>query len=64
LIDEHTRECLAVHGAWSIRAVDVITVVEAAMERFGVPEHLRSGFQFRFPNMEDALRDLDQRVKR
>jgi hypothetical protein len=44
--------------------VDVITVVEAAMERFGVPEHLRSGFQFRFPNMEDALRDLDQRVKR
>jgi len=42
LIDEHTRECLAVHVAWSIRAVDVITVVEAAMERFGVPEHLRS----------------------
>jgi len=25
LIDEHTRECLAVHVAWSIRAVDVIT---------------------------------------
>lgn len=42
LIDEHTRECLAVHVAWSIRAVDVITVVEAAMERYGVPEHLRS----------------------
>jgi transposase InsO family protein len=33
LIDEHTRECLAVHGAWPIRAVDVITVVEVAMER-------------------------------
>jgi transposase InsO family protein len=42
LIDEHTRECLALHVAWSIRAVDVITVVEAAMERYGVPEHLRS----------------------
>ena len=42
LMDEFTRECLAVHVAWSIRAVDVITVVEAAMERFGVPEHLRS----------------------
>ena len=42
LLDEHTRECLAVHGAWSIRAVDVITVVEAAMERYGVPGHLRS----------------------
>ena len=42
LIDEHTRECLAVHGDWSIRAVDVITVVEAAMARYGVPSHLRS----------------------
>jgi transposase InsO family protein len=42
LIDEHTRECLAVHGDWSIRAVDVITVVEAAMAHYGVPTHLRS----------------------
>jgi putative transposase len=42
LLDEYTRQCLAVHVAWSIRAVDVITVVEAAMERYGVPEHLRS----------------------
>jgi putative transposase len=42
LIDEYTRQCLAVHVAWSIRAVDVITGVEAAMERYGVPEHLRS----------------------
>jgi transposase InsO family protein len=42
LIDEHTRECLAVHGDWSIRAVDVIAVVEAAMVRYGRPEHLRS----------------------
>lgn len=42
LLDEYTRECLAVHVDWSIRAVDVITIVEAAMQRFGVPEHLRS----------------------
>lgn len=42
LIDEHTRQCLAVYVAWSIRAVDVITVVEAAMERYGVPDHIRS----------------------
>ncbi len=42
LIDEYTRECLAVHVDWSIRAVDVITVVEAAMARYGTPEHLRS----------------------
>ena len=37
LIDEFTREFLTVHVAWSIRAEDVITVVEAAMERYGRP---------------------------
>jgi transposase InsO family protein len=42
LIDEYTRECLATHAAWSIRAVDAITVVEAAIERYGAPEHIRS----------------------
>ena len=42
LIDEYTRQCKAVHVAWNIRGVDVITVVEAAMESFGVPEHIRS----------------------
>jgi transposase InsO family protein len=42
LLDEHTRQCLALHAAWSIRAVDAITVLEAAMARYGVPEHLRS----------------------
>ena len=31
LLDEHTRQCLAIHPAWSIRAIDVITVVEAAI---------------------------------
>ena len=24
LIDEHTRQCLAIHPAWSIRAIDVL----------------------------------------
>ena len=42
LLDEHTRQCLAIHPARSIRAIDVITVVEAAIARYGVPEHLRS----------------------
>ena len=58
LIDEFTRECLAVHVGWSIRAVDVITVVEAAMERFGVPEHLRSdnGPEFIAYAIQDWLR--------
>lgn len=42
LLDEHTRQSLAVHAAWSIRAIDVIGVVEAAIARYGVPDHVRS----------------------
>lgn len=42
LIDEYSRRCLATHVDWSIRAIDVITVVEAAFERYGRPKHLRS----------------------
>ena len=42
LLDEHTRQCLAIHPAWSMRAIDVITVVEAAIARYGVPGQLRS----------------------
>src|SRR5260370_21452443 len=42
LIDEYTKQALATHVAWSIRAVDAITVIEAAIERYGAPEHLRS----------------------
>lgn len=42
LMDECTRQCMSIHAAWSIRAVDVITVVEAAFARYGVPKHLRS----------------------
>ena len=36
LIDEHTRESLAIHPAWSIRALDVIMVLEAAIARYGL----------------------------
>jgi transposase InsO family protein len=59
LLDEYTRECLAVHVDWSIRAVDVITVVEAAMARYGVPEYLRSdnGPEFIAYAIQDWLRD-------
>jgi putative transposase len=59
LIDEYTRECLAMHVDWSIRAVDVITVVEAAMARHGTPEHLRSdnGPEFIAYVIQDWLKD-------
>lgn len=42
LIDEHTRECLTTHVAWSIRAVDVLGVLEEAMRKHGAPQHVRS----------------------
>jgi putative transposase len=42
LNDEHTRESLAIHAAWSIRALNVIMVLEAAIARYGAPQHLRS----------------------
>jgi putative transposase len=59
LIDEYTRECLAMHVDWSIRAVDVITVVGAAMARHGTPEHLRSdnGPEFIAYVIQDWLKD-------
>jgi putative transposase len=59
LLDEHTRQCLTIHPGWSIRAVDVITVVEAAIARYGVPEqHLRSdnGPEFIASCMQDWLK--------
>ncbi len=57
LIDEHTRECLALHVAWSIRAVDVIAAVEMTMARYGAPEHLRSdnGPEFIAYSIQDWL---------
>ena len=62
LIDEHTRQWLAVHVAWSIRAVDVITVVEAAMERYGVPEHIRSDNGPESKRSADSLPKAARRV--
>jgi len=59
LLDEYTRQCLAVQVDWSIRAVDVITGVEATMARYGAPEHLRSdnGPEFIAYAIQDWLRE-------
>lgn len=42
LIDEYTRECLAIHVARRIRATDVIDIFADVMQARGVPEHIRS----------------------
>ena len=59
LLDEYTRRCLAIHVAWSIRAVNVITVVEAAFARYGRPRHLRSdnGPEFIAYAIQDWLKE-------
>ena len=42
MIDEHTRQCLALHVSRQIRSNDVIDVLADAMLEHGVPAHLRS----------------------
>jgi putative transposase len=58
LIDEYTKEALAIHVSYSIRAVDAITVLEAAIERYGTPQHVRSdnGPEFIAKAIQDWLR--------
>ena len=42
VIDEYTRQCLAIHVARRIRARDAIDVFVDLMETHGIPEHIRS----------------------
>jgi len=42
LIDEYTRECLAIRMARRLNSRDVIEVLAAAMIEHGIPEHIRS----------------------
>lgn len=42
LIDEHTRQCLAIRPGWSIRALDAIETLKVAMAQYGHPKHIRS----------------------
>jgi putative transposase len=59
LIDEYTKELLAIHVDRSIRAVDAITVIEAAIETCGRPQHIRSdnGPQFIAFAIQDWMKD-------
>jgi transposase InsO family protein len=42
LIDEYTKQCLVIQVSRSIRATDAIAVLQAAIDQYGVPEHIRS----------------------
>ena len=66
LIDEHTRECQATHVAWSIRATDVRGVLESAMRRHGMSDHIRSDngpefIAYAIQGLDAALTDQDER---
>jgi transposase InsO family protein len=63
LIDEHTRQCLAAHVAWSIRAQDVLRVLENVMREHGPPQHIRSdnGPEFIAYAIQDWLQE--RRIK-
>ncbi len=42
VMDEYTRECLAIRAARSIRSPDVIETLAQVMLTWGVPDHIRS----------------------
>ena len=42
VIDEYTRQCLAIHVARRIRSRDAIDVFADLMQTHGIPEHIRS----------------------
>ena len=58
LIDEYTRQCLALHAGWTIRAIDAIGVIAEAMKTYGAPTHLRSdnGPEFIAGQLQDWLK--------
>jgi putative transposase len=59
ILDEFTRECLAIHVAPSIRATDVRAVLQRTMRQHGAPQFLRSdnGSEFTATLVQQWLHD-------
>jgi transposase InsO family protein len=59
VVDEHTRECLAIEAARSLTSQDVILVLSRLMRQYGKPAHLRSdqGAEFTAGAVMRWLRD-------
>jgi len=59
ILDEFTRECLAIHVAPSIRAIDVLAVLQRTMHQHGYPQFLRSdnGSEFTATSVRQWLHD-------
>ena len=61
VLDEHTRECLAIEVGASLRSQDVILVLSRLMRLYGKPSHIRSdnGAEFTAAKVMRWLRDAD-----
>jgi transposase InsO family protein len=61
VIDEYTRECLAIEVQRKLKSTDVIRVLAGLMLRHGVPEHIRSdnGPEFVAKKVRRWLKRLD-----
>lgn len=42
VIDEHTRQCLAIHVQRKLKSDDVLAVLTELFQRHGPPDHIRS----------------------
>ena len=59
LIDEYTRQCLAIRPARKLTSEDVLEVVKEAVREHGAPDHLRSdnGSEFIAHVVQDWFRE-------
>ena len=61
IIDEHSRECLALKLARNLNSLDVLCTLDDLYIRRGVPAHIRSdnGSEFTAKAVRDWLNRLD-----
>ena len=59
LLDEYTRQCLAIQVERQITAAQVLAVLKKAMRQYGVPSYIRSdnGPEFIAAKVQQGLRD-------
>ena len=59
LIDEYTRQCLAIHPARTLKSEDVLEIVKEAVREHGAPDYLRSdnGSEFIAHIVQDWFRE-------
>ena len=61
MIDEYSRECLAVHVKYKLKSDDVLEVLTKLFTSHGLPDYISSdnGSEFTAKILQDWLRDLN-----